>query len=180
MKKFLKEFKEFISRGNVMDMAVGIIIGGAFTAIINAVVGNILTPLINAIPGADGTSALQIVLRDPVLAEDNITVLKEAVILDFGKVISAVVTFLITAFVLFLVLKVINSLRASGKKFAEKQKKTIEKQLKKGKITAEEAESAKAEIVNAEQAPATPKETSEEVLKEIRDLLKSINQSKSE
>ena len=139
MKKFLKEFKEFISRGNVMDMAVGIIIGGAFTAIINAVVGNILTPLINAIPGADGTSALQIVLRDPVLAEDN-----------------------------------------SGKKFAEKQKKTIEKQLKKGKITAEEAESAKAEIVNAEQAPATPKETSEEVLKEIRDLLKSINQSKSE
>ena len=61
MKKFFKEFKEFITRGNVLDMAVGIIVGGAFTAIVNSLVKNILTPLINWIPGADGTSALQVV-----------------------------------------------------------------------------------------------------------------------
>ena len=73
MKKFFKEFKEFITRGNVLDMAVGIIIGGAFTAIITALVNNILTPLINWIPGADGTGALQLVLRDAVLdAEGNV------------------------------------------------------------------------------------------------------------
>ena len=64
MKKFFKEFKEFITRGNVLDMAVGIIVGGAFTAIVNSLVKNILTPLIYWIPGADGTSALQVVLRD--------------------------------------------------------------------------------------------------------------------
>ena len=76
MKKFFKEFKEFITRGNVLDMAVGIIVGGAFTAIVNSLVKNILTPLINWIPGADGTSALQVVLRDAVYAEDNVTVIK--------------------------------------------------------------------------------------------------------
>ena len=57
MKKFAKEFKQFITRGNVLDMAVGIIVGGAFTAIITSLVNNILTPLINWIPGADNTGA---------------------------------------------------------------------------------------------------------------------------
>ncbi len=171
MKKFFKEFKTFISRGNVLDMAVGVIIGSAFTAIINALVNGILKPLISAIPGADGTSALQIILRQPVLAEDNVTVLKEAVILDFGSVISAVITFLITAFVLFLVVKTINSIRDGGKRLAEKQRKKLEKQLKKGKITEEEA-AAQTEAVKAE-TPAAPVETTDGLLREIRDLLKA-------
>ncbi len=166
MKKFFNEFKTFISRGNVLDMAVGVIIGSAFTAVINSLVNGILKPLINAIPGADRTSALQIVL---VKATEN----TEAVVLDFGAVISAVITFLITAFVLFIIVKTINSIREGGKRLAEKQKKKIEKQLKKGKITEEEAAVAKAEA--APVAPAAPVETTDDLLREIRDLLKARN-----
>lgn len=167
MKKFFKEFKEFITRGNVLDMAVGIIIGGAFTAIITAVVSNILTPLINWIPGSDGTGALQVILREAKL-DDAGNVLTEALIIDFGAVISAVITFIITAFVLFLVIKTINSVRAGGQKLKEKQKQLIEKKLKKGEITAEEA---KAEEVAVEEA--APVETTDDLLREIRDLLKA-------
>ena len=165
MKKFFKEFKEFISRGSVLDMAVGIIIGGAFTAIITALVNNILTPLINWIPGADETGVLQVVLREAVVKDG--TVITEALIIDFGAVISAVITFLVTAFVLFLILKTINSIRSGGKKFAEKQKKAIEKRLKKGKISQDEAEREQASIAETKPAP-----TVEELLAEIRDLLK--------
>lgn len=170
MKKFFKEFKDFISRGNVLDMAVGIIIGSAFTAIITAVVGNILTPLINWIPGSGETGALQVVLRNAKLAEDG-SVLTEALIIDFGSVISAVVTFLITAFVLFLVVKTINSIRAGGKYIVDKQKKAIEKKLKAGKITEEEAAAEEQKI--AEEAPVAPVETTDDLLREIRDLLKA-------
>lgn len=168
MKKFFNEFKTFISRGNVLDMAVGVIIGSAFTAVINSLVNGILKPLINAIPGADRTSALQIVL---VKATEN----TEAVVLDFGAVISAVITFLITAFVLFIIVKTINSIREGGKRLAEKQKKKIEKQLKKGKITEEEAAAAKAEVAPVAPAPAAPVETTDDLLREIRDLLKARN-----
>ena len=63
MKKLLADFKKFISKGNVIDLAVGMIIGAAFTAIVNALVNYILKPLIAAIPGADGLGALQVVLR---------------------------------------------------------------------------------------------------------------------
>ena len=69
MKKLFAEFKAFISKGNVIDLAVGMIIGSAFTAIVTAVVNGILTPLINWIPGADGTGALQVVLREAVTDE---------------------------------------------------------------------------------------------------------------
>ncbi|MDE7264690.1 MAG: large conductance mechanosensitive channel protein MscL, partial [Clostridia bacterium] len=124
MKKFFKEFKEFISRGNVLDMAVGIIIGSAFTAIITAVVGNILTPLINWIPGTGDTGALQVVLRNAVYAEDG-SVLTEALVIDFGSVISAIITFLITALVLFLIIKAINDVLSGGKLIFAKQKKSI-------------------------------------------------------
>ena len=176
MKKFFKEFKEFISRGNVLDMAVGIIIGSAFTAIITAIVGNILTPLINWIPGTGDTGALQVVLRNAVYAEDG-SVLTEALVIDFGSVISAVVTFLITAFVLFLIVKTINAIRSGGKFIVDKQKKAIEKKLKKGEITAEEA-AAQAEKV--EEAPAAPVETTDDLLREIRDLLKASKENTKE
>lgn len=172
MKKFIKEFKAFISRGNVMDMAVGIIVGGAFTAIITSVVNNLLTPLIHAIPGTDNTSALKLVLREAVYDETTGNVLREAIIMDFGAVISAIVSFLITAFVLFLIIKAFNKVREGGKAIAEKQRKKIEKQLKKGKITKEEAEKKEAEAeVKAVAAPPAP--TTEQLLAEIRDLLKA-------
>ena len=193
MKKFFSEFKAFITRGNVLDMAVGIIIGGAFTAIITAIVGNILTPLINWIPGsgADGTGALQVVLRSATFdAEGN--VLTEALIIDFGAVISAIVTFLITAFVLFLVVKTINTVRAGGKKFRNEQEtfnkaeyKALRKQLKaegmgkyeideailareQEKLAAAKAEQDAKDAASKAEALANAPET---LLREIRDLL---------
>lgn len=165
MKKLIKEFKDFINRGSVLDLAVGMIIGGAFTAIITAVVTGILQPLINMIPLGQNGESLQVVLRDPVLAEDGITIIKEAVIIDFGAVISAIITFLCTALVLFLVIKAINS----AKKAADKAKEEAEKLKKKEEAAAAEA----APVEEAPAAPAEPAETCDDVLKEIRDLLKA-------
>ena len=163
MKKFFKEFKDFISRGNVLDMAVGIIVGGAFTAIITALVGNILTPLLNMIPGTSG-AALQLVLQQPVTDEVTGAVIKEAVILDFGAVISAIVSLLVTALVLFFIIKAANSIKESGDKLANKMKK----KAKKGE--AEEAPAQEAVVEEVAPAPA-PAPTTEELLTEIRDLL---------
>ena len=177
MKKFFNEFKQFISRGNVLDMAVGIIIGSAFTAIITAIVGHILTPLINWIPGSGETGALQVVLRNAVYAEDG-TVVTEALIIDFGAGISAIVTFLITAFVLFLIVKTINTIRAGGQLLVERQKKAINKKLRAGKITEEQAEAEARKLAAAEEPPA-PVETTDDLLREIRDLLKAQNASAS-
>ena len=165
MKKFFKEFKEFITRGNVLDMAVGIIVGSAFTAIITALVANILTPLINWIPGADNTGALQVVLRKAVLDEAG-NVLTEALVIDFGAVISAVITFLITAFVLFIILKTINSIRKKGEKLREQLKKTEEEEIK--------------DVAAESPAPVTQIETTDDILREIRDLLKANAKSSEE
>ena len=166
MKKFFKEFKDFITRGNVLDMAVGIIVGGAFTAIITALVSNILTPLLNMIPGKEG-AALQLVVQPPVTDKVTGAIIKEAVILDFGSVISAIVSFLITAFVLFCIIKAVNSVKEQGDKLAKKMKK----KAKKGEP---EAEAPVAEEVAAEPAPA-PAPTTEELLTQIRDLLMQSN-----
>lgn len=170
MKKLLKEFKAFITRGNVLDMAVGIIIGGAFTAIITALVNNILKPLLAMIPGThDETGALQVILK-PVYDEAGALDLTKSVVLDFGAVITAIVTFLLTALVLFTIIKIINSVHDRSKKFAEKQKKKIDKKLKNGEITEEEAK--KQESAVEEPAPV-PVETTDDLLREIRDLLKN-------
>ena len=100
MKKFLKEFKEFINRGNVMDMAVGVIIGGAFTAIVTSLTDNIINPLIKAITGG-GTSNLS-----------GLTV--PGTTIDFGAFISAVINFLIIAFVVFCLVKALNKAQSLG------------------------------------------------------------------
>lgn len=170
MKKFFKEFKTFITRGNVLDMAVGIIVGGAFTAIITALVNNILTPLINWIPGADNTGALQVVLRDAI-TDDAGNVITEAIIIDFGAVISAIISFLVTAFVLFLIIKTVNHVR-------EKSEKLVEEYKKKQKEENGETEQAAEETVEQPSVPETPviaAPTSEQLLAEIRDLLKAQN-----
>ena len=164
MKKLFKEFKDFITKGNVLDLAVGMIIGAAFTAIITAVVGGILTPLINMIPIGD-TGSLQVVLKDPVVDAAG-TVVKEAVIMDFGAVISAVITFLITALVLFSVIKVISTAQKKADEAKEKAKKAYEdKLIAEGKLPPRE------EVKEGE--PEPPKPTQEELLTEIRDILAS-------
>lgn len=172
MKKFFNEFKKFITRGNVLDMAVGIIVGGAFTAIITSLVNNILTPLINWIPGADNTGALQVVLREAVLDEGG-TVVTPALIMDFGAVISAIVSFLITAFVLFVIVKTVNSIHQHGEKIKEELKKKAEENKAKSEGAEENAVEDKPAAPAEPAAPAVPVETSEDVLKEIRDLLKA-------
>ena len=107
MKKFFKEFGAFVSRGNVLDMAVGIIIGGAFTAIISSLVENIFTPLIGMILGGIDFA--------------NINVTVGSAVLKIGMFLNSVIIFILTAFVLFLVVKAINKARerADKKKAAE-------------------------------------------------------------
>ena len=160
-KGFFKEFKEFITRGNVLDMAVGIIIGGAFTAIITALVNNILTPLLQMIPGMgdDGFGALQIVLREATINAEGVEI--PAVVMDFGIVISAIISFLLTAFVLFLIVRTVNRVHAKAEEL--KAKKLAEEVI---------AEEPAVEPVEEVPAPA-PAPTTEELLAEIRDLLKA-------
>lgn len=173
--KLLKEFKTFISKGSVLDLAVGMIIGSAFTAIITALVSGILQPLINWIPISD--TGLQTVLREAKLDEAG-NVLVEALVLDWGAVISAIITFLLTALVLFAIIKAINTARDFGKKSAEGLKKQLEKNGKEEAVEEASAEQSNevAEVAEVTAAPAPVAVTADptlELLKEIRDLLKS-------
>ena len=164
-KGFFQEFKEFISRGNVLDMAVGIIVGGAFTAIITALVNGVLTPLLQVIGvNESGFGALQVVLKEATVDASG-AVVSEAIVLDFGVVISAVITFLLTAFVLFLIVKTVNTIRSRADELKAK---------KEAEAAAAEAEAQAAqEVAEAPAEEAAPAPTSEELLAEIRDLLKA-------
>lgn len=108
MKKFLGEFNEFINRGNVMDLAVAVIIGGAFTPIVTALTTNIINPLISVVAGgsADAVSGLVVPGTE----------------IDFGAFISACINFLIVAFVVFLLIKAVNKAQDLGNKIAKKEK----------------------------------------------------------
>ena len=104
MKQFIKEFKEFISRGNVMDLAVGIIIGGAFTSIVSSLVDDIINPLLGLFGGMNFDQ-----LKVNLLGE---------VTLYYGKFITAVINFLIMALVIFVLVKVMNT---AASKFTQKE-----------------------------------------------------------
>ena len=101
MKSFIKEFKEFISNGNVMSMAIGIIIGGAFTAIVNSLVADIITPLIGMILGGINFSGISITVGSAQLM--------------VGNFIQAVIMFVLTALVIFVMMKGLNKLAAKKK-----------------------------------------------------------------
>ena len=105
-KGIVSEFKEFITRGNVMDMAVGIIIGGAFTAIVQSLVNDLLMPVIGALFGGLDFSTLKYVIR----AADEAAGIEEAAI-KYGSFIQAIVNFLLIAVVIFLLVKGINKMR---------------------------------------------------------------------
>lgn len=94
MKKFMDEFKQFISRGNVMDMAVGVIIGGAFTAITTSLINDIIMPLLGIFTGSISFAALSFTINGAVIA--------------YGNFIQAVFNFLVMAFVVFCLIKTIN------------------------------------------------------------------------
>lgn len=177
MKKLFEEFKTFINRGSVMDLAVGMIIGSAFTAIINSLVNSILKPLINWIPGAGETGALQTVLREAVTDADG-NVVTEALILDWGAVISAIITFLCTAAVLFLIVKAFNKVKDAGGKIKEEIKTAVRKEAasdveaitEKVAFTAAKADST---AVTPAQKTEPVENRTEKLLEEILELLKA-------
>ena len=143
MKAFLEEFKKFISRGNVMDMAVGVIVGGAFGAITTSLVANIITPLLAALFKSPNPDALNITLR---AAEGE----SEAIVLGLGTFIGTIINFLVIAFVLFSVIKAMNKAKEMADKLTKKKE--------------EEEAAAKAE--------EPPKPTTEELLTAILEELK--------
>lgn len=145
-KGFFGEFKEFITRGNVMDMAVGVIIGGAFTAIVTALTGGILQPLINwLIGGRGGLEAARTILGEPVYMETEVSgqIIKQidwakTNYIDWGAFISAVINFLLVALILFIIIKVINNVHRKG----VEAKAKLEAKAKKEEAPAEEEKKA--------------------------------------
>lgn len=105
MKKFFKEFKEFISRGNVLDLAVGVIIGGAFSSIVTSLTDNIIKPIINCIGGGEIQGKIHLVGENYI---------------DYGSFISAVINFIIMAFIIFCIVKAVNKAMSLGRKKDEK------------------------------------------------------------
>ena len=110
MGKFIQEFKEFALKGNVMDMAVGIIIGGAFGKIVSSLVNDIIMPPIGLITGSSFEDA-KVVLREAQTDAASGEVLKEAITLNWGSFVQATVDFFIIALCIFLLIKLMNSLR---------------------------------------------------------------------
>ena len=104
-KEMIKEFKEFISKGNVMDMAVGIIIGGAFTAIVTALVESILMPIIGAISGGKSVADMSIMVGNAAIG--------------YGAFIQAIIDFLLIAWFLFMIIKALNKAKAAVEKEKE-------------------------------------------------------------
>lgn len=138
MKKFISEFKEFISRGNVLDMAVGVVMGTAFTKIINSLVTNIIMPLIGIITGKVNLSALKWVITPASEGVEELSV-------EYGLFLQAILDFLIIAVAIFIVIKIINTMRERLEKKKEEE---------------------------VAEAAAEAGSTAEELLAEIRDLIK--------
>ena len=147
MKKMLKEFKDFIMRGNVLDMAVGVIVAGAFGKITTSLVNDVFMPFISYLFGARDMTALNLVVRPEVVNEAG-EVVQAAITIGFGTFVATIIDFILVALVVFLVVKAINAAKAKMEKAKE-----------------EEA---------AAEPPAPPAPSAEEVLlTEIRDLLKN-------
>lgn len=114
MKKFFEEFKTFITRGNVLDMAVGVIVGGAFGAITSSLVGNVITPLLAWLFKAPNPDALNITLRAADEAAGT-----EAIVLGLGTFVGTIINFIVIALVLFAVIKAFNKARELAAKKEE-------------------------------------------------------------
>ena len=148
MKKFFKEFKEFAMRGNVIDMAVGVVIGAAFGKIVSSLVDDIIMPLVGVATGGMNFTDFKWVIQKAVV--DGQEVIKPEVSMNWGSWVQTVVDFLIVAFCIFVMIKFINNVRKRAEKAAEEP---------------------------APAAPAEPSKE-EVLLTEIRDLLKQQSDSK--
>ena len=148
MKKFFQEFKEFVLKGNIVDMAIGVIVGGAFGKIVSSLVADIISPLIGLLTGGVNLADLSVTLREAEMAGEEMV--KEALKLNYGAFIQSIIDFLIIAICLFLVLKGI----MAAKNKMEAMKKTEEE---------------------APEEEAAPADTELSVLLEIKDLLEKKN-----
>lgn len=193
MKKFFSEFKKFISRGNVMDMAVGTIIGAAFTAIVTALSNGILKPIINWIIYlccGGNTEALSKMYTPlvKVFAEDGTLDMAKSVLIDWGAFISAIINFLLIAIVLFCIVKMFNKVKDANENLKENAKhdspftkEELKAMKKAGKTKAEIAaaeDARRAELAEEarkaeEEAKANAPKTSEQLLAEIVTLLQN-------
>ncbi len=144
MKKFFNEFKEFVMRGNVVDMAVGVVVGGAFKGIIDSLVADIIMPCISVLTGKVDIAKLSVTVIEP-----NEAAGEKGLIIPYGNFLQQIINFLIIAFSIFCVVKFINAMHD---KFVKKE---------------EIAEAA-------EEASEEPSQ--EELLTQIRDLLKEQKQ----
>ena len=155
-KGFFTEFKEFIAQGNIIDMAVGVVVGTAFKAIVTSLVDNIINPLIGLAINTASLADAKAVLKEAVVENvDGVeTVVKAAVTLNYGLFAKSIIDFLIVAFCIFCALKVVMSLKAK----AESLKKKEEEEKKEEKP-----------------AEPTPAEVTASTLKEILDILKEKN-----
>ena len=146
MKKFFEEFKAFAMRGNVIDMAIGVVIGGAFGKITTSIVNDIIMPLISMLTGGIDFSAWKWVLKEAVVAADGTVTLPEVAV-NFGNTIAIILDFIIIAFAVFCMVKALNNLHRKKEEPAPEPEPEVE--------------------------PAPPAPTTEELLAEIRDLLKA-------
>lgn len=208
VKGFFDEFKKFITRGNVLDLAVGVIVGSAFTGIVNALTNSVLQPIINwvltLVLGADGLSSV-ITLLSPsytdVLDETGAVIKQEldlanSIYIDWGAFLSAIINFLLIAFVLFAIVKTMNNLTKAHERAVNNleinEKKALAKIVYEQKVTkkqakeiyeaqleevkAKKAEEERLAAENAEKAAKLAEEkamANTRLLEEIRDLLKN-------
>lgn len=179
LKGIWAEFKKFITRGNVLDLAVGVVVGSAFTAIVTSLTNDIIMPLINSVVGDGGLSSLCTVLKG-VYLEDGTLDLANSLVINWGNFIQAIFDFILIAIVIFAIVKTINTIRDAGNKFNKQAKrdKEIKKRAKKmvkeqGIAYADAKAKAEAQLLEEEKpAPAAPaKPTVEELLTDIKNLL---------
>ncbi|MBE6700434.1 MAG: large conductance mechanosensitive channel protein MscL [Ruminococcaceae bacterium] len=182
---FWSEFKAFATKGNVIDMAVGVVVGGAFSKIVSSLVADIITPLISLVTGGSNFGELVYVLKegkDAVLAEDGVTVLEEAiapVTLNYGTFIQYIIDFVIIALSIFMVVKIIAAVKNNTAKLyeklnAEEAKAAAEKAAAEKAASDAEAEAVKAaaeaEKAELEAVRNAQKETAS-LLADIKELL---------
>jgi large conductance mechanosensitive channel len=187
MKNFFQEFKKFITRGNVLDMAVGVIVGGAFTAIVNGLTNNILKPLINwilaRVLGDNGLESAVTMLSRAYDAEGKLD-LANSIYIDWGAFVSAIINFLLIAFVLFTIVRTINFANSElaraqqlGMALTKDEIKALRKQGKSMReIRAIQQQrlddvAEQQRIADEEAAKNAPK-TEQQLLEEILELLK--------
>lgn len=202
MKKFFGEFKKFITRGNVIDMSVGVIVGSAFTAIVNGMGNFVLKPLINwilaLIFGSNSLDGILTYLKKVEVTDTTTGVttvdLAKSIYIDWGSLINAIINFLIIAFVLFSIVKIINGMKENNEKFKKNFEdaylnKAERKELKQAGVSIRDKKAVKAYFAEKEAKAAAVAEeekriadekaaaerlanpTTEDLLKDIKALL---------